>query len=160
MVKLLLTLLLTTVCAMPHDFHASITQIELNATSGRLEVAVKIFTDDLEAAIQPIGKEPLRLATERESSRSDDLIGDYVTRHLRIKVDGVPVVLAFIGKDHEADATWCYLESGPVNSFQKLDITNTVLFAQFDDQVNIIHLKKDGKTKAQMTNSSTPAATF
>jgi hypothetical protein len=160
MVKLLLTLLLTTVCAMPHDFHASITQIEYNPTSGRLELAVKIFTDDLEAAIQPAGKDPLRLATSHESSLSNDLIGDYVIRHLRVKVDGMATVLAFIGKEHEADATWCFLETGPVNDFRKLEIINTLLFSQFDDQVNIIHLKKDGRTKAKMTNAAQRTVTF
>lgn len=160
MVKLLLTLLLTTIYVIPHDFHASITQIESSATSGKLEVAVKIFTDDLEAAIQPAGKEPLRLATSRESTLSNDLIAAYVMQHIRIEVDGVTVVLTFLGREYEADATWCFFESGSVNDFQQLTVINTLLLSQFDDQVNIIHLRKDGKTKAKMTNASERKVVF
>ncbi|MCF8257863.1 MAG: hypothetical protein K9J06_09925 [Flavobacteriales bacterium] len=160
MVKSVCALLFAALCALPHDFHASITQIAVNEGTGRLEVAVKIFTDDLEAVIQPEGTEPLRLASPREDGRSRTLIGAYVTKNLRIRVDGVPVVFTFLGSENETDATWCYLESGPLGAFTTLDVTNTVLVSRYDDQVNIIHLKRAGKTKALMTNGGQHTVTF
>lgn len=159
-VQQLCTLLLCTLCLMPHDFHVSITQMALNDRSGQLEIAVKVFTDDLETAIQPKGTEPLRLGTEREDPRGKILIGAYINRNLRVKVDGAPVVLTFLGKEMEADATWCYFESAPIGKFSKLDVTNTLLIDLFDDQVNIIHLKRDGKTKAGMTNRGQSSVSF
>lgn len=160
MVKQLCTLLTAALCVLPHEFHVSITQIAHNDSSGQLELAVKVFTDDLEAAIQPKGTEPLRLGTDREDARSKTLIGVYINRNLRVKADGVPVVLTFLGKETEADATWCYFESGPLGKISQLEVTNTMLLDLFDDQVNITHFKHQGKTKAGMTNRDRPSQTF
>ncbi len=160
MLKALLICFFLLAPTTPHAFHASITQLELKSETGRLEVAVMMFTDDLEATIQPTNHPSLYLATPKEHPRAEALVNAYVNQHISIKVDGVPVKLTFIGKETEADATWCYLESGVIGKFKKLEISNTVLLAQFEEQTNIIHLKKDGKTQAKMTNNGTKKAVF
>ena len=144
----------------PHAFHASITQLELKPETGRLEVAIMMFTDDLEKAIQPVNHPALYLATAKEHPRAEALVNAYVNQHIALIVDGVPVKLTFIGKETEADATWCYLESEVIGKFKKLEISNSVLLAQFEEQTNIIHLKKDGKTQAKITNNGSKKAVF
>lgn len=160
MLKFLTLLAAIATLSSAHDFHVSITQMEQNGETGRLEVAVKVFTDDLEAAIQPAGMSTLHLATREEHAAADSLIRQYLLEHVRLHVDGIPVVLAYLGKETEADATWCYLESGPMGRIGQLKVTNTVLFTQFDDQVNIIHWKKDGKTRARMVSANERSVIF
>lgn len=160
MLKFLTLLAAFATLSSAHDFHVSITQMEQNGKTGRLEIAVKIFTDDLELAVQPAGIPKLHLATREEHAAADSLIGQYLLEHLRLHVDGIPVVLAYLGKETESDATWCYLESGPMGKIGQLKVTNTVLFAQFDDQVNIIHWKQDGRTKARMVSASDRSVLF
>lgn len=143
-----------------HDFHASITQIDVNAESKRLEVAVKLFTNDIEAAIQPLGQLPLQLGTAKENERTTTLLSAYLTKHLAVHADAQPVALKYIGKETEADATWCYFESEPMGSFSALTVTNTLLLAQFDDQVNIIHLNRHNRKQAKLTNAAAIKVVF
>jgi len=161
MLKVLSVVVTMSLSALPaHDFHASITQIDVNADTKRLEVAVKLFTDDLEAAIQPMGQPPLHLGTTKEHERTATLLAAYLQRHLALQLNGRPVSLKYIGKENEADATWCYLESEPTGSFSVLTATNTLLLSQFDDQVNIIHLNRKDSKQAKLTNASITKVTF
>lgn len=160
MLRLMLAALLGAVPNTMHDFHVSITQIELNAASQRLEVAVKIFTDDLEAAVQPADLPPLRLATGQEHAGSNEMVAAYVRKHVTVRNDGALIVLTYLGKETEADATWCYLESQPIEQVGRLEVTNSLLLSQFDDQVNIIHFTRDGKTRAKLTGAGEVSAVF
>ncbi len=161
MIKVFSVMMVMLGWAMPlHDFHASITQIDVNAETGRLEVAVKLFTDDLETAVQPAGQPALHIGTPKEHLRTEALLADHLRRHLLLQVDGRPAILRFLGKETEADATWCYLESDAIGSFKSLTVTNTLLLTQFEDQVNIIHLERSGIKQAKMTNAGGPRAVF
>jgi len=151
----LLITVLSSWAASAHDFHASITQIEYNEISGRFEIAAKMFTDDLELAIRPDDR-PVG-----ELLKSDSLlVANYLKERLRLKVDGSHVMLAFLGCETENDATWCYLESGPYEQLTGLSVRNTVLLEVFDDQVNIIHFTRDGKTNARMTSNGESEVNF
>lgn len=143
-----------------HDFHASITQIEHSSKSGRLEMAVKVFTDDLEAAIQPVGLPTLHLATAQERAESAALIEKYLVEHVAVRADGKAVQMNYLGKETESDATWCYFESRPIDAPHRVEVTNSLLLSLFEDQVNIIHLKKGGKTSAKITSASSKVAVF
>jgi hypothetical protein len=161
MLKMMSLLTAGLLTVMPlHDFHVSITQIEHSSKSGRLEMAVKVFTDDLEAAIQPIGLPTLHLATPQEHAESPTLIQKYLQQHVILRVDGKAVQMTYLGKEKESDATWCFLESLPMDEPQRLEVTNSLLLSLFEDQVNIVHFKRAGKTSAKMTNASTKTVVF
>jgi hypothetical protein len=53
-----------------------------------------------------------------------------------------------VGFEVEKEAAYGYVEVTNVPSLSKLDITNTVMYDKFDDQVNIMHVKYKGERKS------------
>ncbi|MEM0999147.1 MAG: DUF6702 family protein [Bacteroidota bacterium] len=148
-----LTLLLSAVSRTPepagaHDFHVSITDVRHNPEQKSLEVAVKIFTDDLESALEGLGAPPLRLHTEREHPKTDSLLARYLNHRIQFDVNDQQVTGNFLGKEYETDATWCYIEFADVPDPTTITVTNRLFFERFDDQSNLVHLEVHGKKKS------------
>lgn len=133
-----------------HDFHVSITDMRYNPENRRLEVAIKIFTDDLETALEGLGAPKLRLNTDREHRKSDSLIGRYLANRMQIKVNGDAVTGNFLGKEYETDATWCYIEFIAVPQPETIVVSNRLLFERFDDQSNLVHIEVGAEKKSML----------
>lgn len=123
-----------------HKFYVSLTEIRYNPGSERLEVSMRIFPDDLDRALEQNFGISTHLATELESNEADSLLQVYLGFHFALEVDGVPVILKYLGKEPEADAIWCYMESEAINNFGSIQIRSSLLTEEFEDQVNIIQV--------------------
>src|SRR5277367_5720430 len=80
-----------------HPLYISVTEINHNAKDKILEISCKMFTDDLETVLEKVAKTHVDLTAPAGKPVSDKLIEAYVEKHLRLKVDGKPVVLQFVG---------------------------------------------------------------
>jgi hypothetical protein len=140
-------LLLTTAV---HPFFISICQINHNARSKTLEMAVKIFTSDLETALEAQGSGSLNLGTPREAGGADEIIAAYLNREMEIKVNGQVAKGTFIGKEVEMDVIWCYMEYPNITDVREFDMTNRLLMEQFESQTNIVHITVNGVRKSMM----------
>ena len=69
-------------------------------------------------------------------------IEDYFNSKLHVFFDSNKFELDFIGLESKNEIYVCYLEVEKLPDFQDLIIDNQVLFDQFNDQQNIIHVKK------------------
>jgi hypothetical protein len=138
-----------------HPFHVSVTEIDHNATEKTLEIGCKLFTDDFESILEKTYKTKVDLTNPTDRAATGKLVSDYINKHFIIKVDGKPISLAAIGFEKESEATWCYLQGDNVAAVKKVEITNTLLYDLFDDQVGIMHVKVDGTRKS--TKLSFPA---
>ena len=136
----------------PHPFYISVCQIDHNPGNDALEVSFRIFTDDLELALEDMGTERLRLGTDRESEKADLYIGRYLERHVGIEINGRRVNAAFLGKEVDSDATWCYVEIEKTPVIRTMTLTNTLLFEAFEDQVNLVHVNVNGQKKSLVFN--------
>jgi hypothetical protein len=122
-----------------HEFHASIGDIKYNAESKAFEVALRMFTDDLSAALSK------QLGTKLKvdpNGKTNEQIADYTMRRFgMIGVKNQPMQLNFVGVEVEDDVVWVYLEV-PIGNFplQSLKVRNTVLMDQYEDQVNTVNV--------------------
>ena len=57
-----------------HPFHVSITTFQMNLVSHSIENTLKLFSDDLEDAIQYDGLDPINLGSKNEYIKSDSPI--------------------------------------------------------------------------------------
>ncbi len=136
-----------------HPFHISYCQTDIRPESHRLEIAIKLFTDDLEIGIQKeLGTNP-HLATAQQTADAEALVARFLKQHLVFSPDGKPVPLTFIGFETKMDVVWCYLESDQMPAFTTLKVKNDLLISQFEDQNNIVQLTLNGKTKGLTLNS-------
>lgn len=151
---------LTSFKPAPHPFHVSVVEIEHNATDKTLEISCKIFTDDFESILAKNYHVKVDLINPSNKDAMDTLVKRYLNSHLAIKANGKPVVFNYIGYENEKEAAYGYIEVENVLSVSKLDITNTILFDKFDDQMNIVHVKVNGERKSTKLNYPDKEAGF
>jgi len=118
-----------------HKFYVSISEVNHNKETAALEISMKIFTDDLEAALEADTSEKLWIGDpEREVIATDSLLAIYFDKKLTLNINGKERKAVFLGKELEADVTWCYLEIQDVPAVKSVSIDNRILMELFDDQ--------------------------
>lgn len=156
----LLLILLTINCLVPsnlmnenkHPLHVSTTEIEFNSKEKSLEISCRIFTDDFETVLAKQFKTKADLTKPAMHKAMDELIKKYMENHLKYNINGKIFNASYIGFEIDHEATNVYLEVTNINSLQKLNLTNTILYDLFDDQMNILHVEKQGARKSVKTN--------
>ncbi len=131
-----------------HPFYVSVTEINHSQKTKTVQVSVRIFFDDFESALDKRYKTNINILKPKDRKQVDMLISDYIKSHLEIKANTKLLTLEYLGYQIEEDAAWCYFESEKVESIEKLDIQNNILFEQHDSQINMIHATVKGRRKS------------
>jgi hypothetical protein len=145
---------------MVHPFHVSVIEINHNNTDKSLEISCKIFTDDFERVLAKNYKTKVDLIHPTNKAATDTLIKKYLTSHLTVRVNGKPVNFTYLGSENEEAATYGYMEVMQVSTAAKIDITTNIMYDQFDDQVNIMHVIVGGQRKSSKLNYPDKTASF
>jgi hypothetical protein len=141
MLALLLSFLSSFIFPAPitHEFHTSLAQVHYNQSSQSFEVTLRVFTDDMEAALTLLNN---NAQVTIDASQADKLIEQYLVKNLVfLDKQNQQKALSFIGKEVEVDVTWIYAEVPVADSPSGMRLQNTVLTELFDDQVNIVNFK-------------------
>ena len=146
--------------ALPHPFHVSVVETELNGAEHTLEISCKIFTDDFETTLAKNYNAKVDLINPTNKAAMDTLVKKYLFSHLAMKVNGRAVSFNYVGFEHENEAVFGYIQVDNVTSLSRLDITNTLMFDKFDDQVNIMHVKVNGDRKSTKLDYPDKQASF
>ena len=134
--------------AVIHPFHVSVTEINHNAAEKTLEVSCKIFTDDFEDALTKKFKAKIDLVHPKDRAEMDKYVSAYIHDHLQVKADGKPVTLNYLGYEIDNEAAYAYLQADNIATLKKADITNTIMYDVFIDQVGINHVIVGGNRKS------------
>lgn len=126
-----------------HAFYVSITEIEWSEEWGEVHIKVKIFTNDLEDALEKAGMGKLYLNSEKEMNTAQAGIFQYLNNKMALYIDQEQLPLSYVKRKYLDDACWIYLKAGQACQVHTLGIKNKVLLELFDTQTNIIRLKTD-----------------
>jgi hypothetical protein len=129
-----------------HPFYVSITEVKYNENSHKMEIGCRIFYDDLEEALGSERNVKIDLIKPSDRILVDSALAQYMKGHLLLKVNGKPITLTYLGYQIEDDVAWCFLESSEVTDFKNIEFRNALLFNQFKNQTNIMHIQV-GKTR-------------
>lgn len=143
-----------------HDFHTSVMQIDHNEKNRSLEITVRLFTDDLCLALENSGAPKMELGTQSELPSANEYIETYLKEHLSLTVNGKKVGYNYLGKEAQLDATWCYLEVEKVGNVKNLEIENSIMLREFDDQTNLVNLNIKGRKKSGMSRKGVTKLSF
>ncbi len=135
-----------------HPFHVSVTEISYNGHNKHFEISVRIFTDDLENALEKYANTRFDLIQSLNDSSVQKILESYMLSHFVVKQYGKPVPLNFLGSEPDEDVIWSYLESPPVENPASIWVRNTLLLDLFDDQVNLVHLVIGQNTRSRKYN--------
>lgn len=152
----ILTLLLVfiSLAFSEHKFYVSLVQLDHNEKDTLLEITMKIFTDDLENALEVQSGLLLKLGTQHELPESDSILVKYISDNFKLKLNGQDLIINYLGKEVDLDVTWCYLEVSGVEFIEKMEIIDKMLTEIFEDQSNLIKVKYKGKESAALLNRS------
>ncbi len=143
-----------------HPVYVSVTTIEHNAKDNTLEITCKMFTDDLENALKKNTNTKLDLYKKSDKAKADGLIQAYVSKHLLLAVNTVPVRLEYIGYEIEEESTLCYFQVNNIPGFKKCEVTSTLLYETQKEQMGIIHAIKSEKRKSYKLQNPDMNAVF
>lgn len=124
-----------------HTFHFSETLIEWKPDSGRLQMTMKVFTDDWDLAL---GDTLQHKAWE--TAVLDSLYARYIEQHAVFSQDGKPILWNYLGFERDGDVYYHYLESLPMAEPKAIDCQFIVLMDVYEDQKNLLNFRKNGKT--------------
>jgi hypothetical protein len=120
-----------------HEFHSSLTQVQYNRVAQTLEVSIRMFTDDLEAAITKENNKSFHV----DYPEADQMVTKYVLNHFKLQdTKNNKKQVNYVGKETDVDVTWVYLEI-KVEGNVKLRLQNSLLMELYSDQTNIVNLK-------------------
>ncbi|WP_316821632.1 DUF6702 family protein [Pedobacter gandavensis] len=131
-----------------HPFYVSVTEITQDPKSKTVQISVRVFFDDFEKSLDHQYKEKVNILKPVDRKKLDLLIGDYIKKHLQLKINQQAVVYKYLGYEIEEDAAWCYFETQPLPPIKTIEIKNDVLFAEHESQSNMIHVTLNGKRKS------------
>lgn len=135
-----------------HEFYVSLTEIRYNPSTERMEVSMRIFSDDLDRALlQRTGIET-QLGSELEAPSADSLLSAYLLECFSLQINGENAEFHYLGKEPETGAIWCYLESEPVSRPQTVTIVHELLIEIFPEQVNIVQVYQEKWNKGLLLN--------
>ena len=135
-----------------HPFHVSVVEINHNAGEKSLEISCKIFTDDFEKVLAKNYKTKVDLINPPNKPAMDSLVKKYLLSHLSIKANGRPVLLNYLGFENDHEAAFGYIEVPNVTGLTTIDISTSIMYDMFDDQVNIFHVIVNGNRKSTKLN--------
>lgn len=131
-----------------HKFHVSVTQIEYNQKEQSAEITIRVFADDLETALSQHAKRPIKIdpATANKDKRLGETVIAYLRENFQLKTAaGRPVKLGWVGLEWQTDMFWLYVEGKLASGLEGTQLRNKVFQELFEDQVNIVNSKIDGK---------------
>ena len=144
-----------------HPIHLSVTEVNYSVKDKTFQITSRIFIDDLELSIRAAKKEnELNLLEPGSGRKTEDLAAEYLAKHLKVKIDGKPVALQFLGSEVEDVALICYIESPVIKKFKTIEVMNDVIQETHADQSNLVHVSFSGQVKSARLMRENPSEIF
>jgi len=137
-----------------HPFHVSTTEIAYATKNKSLEITCRIFTDDFESALAKKFNTKVDLYSKNTEKEMNVIIKTYIEANLKLTANGNLLKTNYLGFENDHEATNVYLEVENTPAFKTLTANNSILYDLFDDQLNILHVEKNGSRKS--TKASYP----
>ncbi|MCH7408033.1 hypothetical protein MM239_01385 [Belliella sp. DSM 111904] len=134
--------------AMFHPFYISLTDIRYNEDQQSLEIAQKIFWDDFEISLSKTFESKVDFINPENTDRLENMVKKYLLTHNQITINGKAIKLNYLGFEIEEDAAWFYLEGVLTETPNSVEINNTILIKEFDEQQNLVNFYMGRKPKS------------
>lgn len=131
-----------------HKYYLSVTDVSYNEEEASIQMITRLFYDDLEDVLKERYDESLLVDATADQEKLDVYIKKYISKKLKITVNGEAKVVSFVGKEYEDDFVVCYIEVSDIRSLTTLEIENTMLMDLFPEQKNMMHTDILGKKKS------------
>lgn len=137
-----------------HKFYASLAQVE-RTPDGRLEVALRFFPDDLEAALRKATG--TRVVVE-DSAAFGSAFESWINATFALEADGRRTAFKYVGAEVRVKAAWVYVEAEWTHPLSASTMTNAMLVDLFPEQVNTVNFVEGGRRASKVFDRATRRA--
>ncbi len=151
--KKLIILFLPVICIAlssfaAHKFYVSVTQVDYNEEEQSLQIISRVFIDDIEELLRERYDDNITLDPQEETAEVDQYLKQYFDQKLEFVINQKEASFVFLGKEYEDDLVICYLEIENISTLKTIQVSNQVLMDLFEEQQNIVHIKKGSDRKS------------
>lgn len=140
-----------------HPIHVSITDVEHDVSRKALEFTSRIFLDDIEQHVRyNLDELYLDITQPTEGFSTDKLIKDYFLPRMKVTVNGKLKEIDYVGHEIDGDAINIYYQVLGVKKLKSLTMENRILVDLYSDQVNMVHVKFQGKLRSMKMTPDEP----
>ncbi len=136
-----------------HPHHASFAEVEWNAESGKLEVALSVWPPDLEHAISLMRDRPATLETVRNLDR---VLQEYVAQTFTVSSrQSARHAIRWVGHEITVQEAWLYfeIEMNPrMTEFDSVRISNRLFFEFNPSQLNHVCLRVNSRIERSLSS--------
>ena len=151
--KVLVLATLFFLCGFKHPFYLGVTDLKFNTKEKVLQGSVKLFTNDLEAALKKIHNKTIDLINVKNKEEVTKILSDYLKKHFSLKINSKICNYKLIGFEREEEAIWMYVEFEKSELPKKIQVENTLLYDHLKDQMNITHIEVNNSKKSLKVNN-------
>lgn len=131
--------LLAVRAAMAHPFHVSLAEMEFNQEANAIEVALRVFPDDLELALREASGDD-ELVLERAENLAA-LVAEYLREAFVLtRAAGDAAPLRWVGLELNVKEAWLYFELLAPGELDGVSLTNRLFFEVRPSQINSVVL--------------------
>jgi hypothetical protein len=134
--------------AWAHKFYACLAQVE-HTTEGRLEVSLRFFPDDLEAALRKATGRAIGMANTKEFGAAFE---PWLNSVFSLSAGRQASTFNYVGVEVSVEAVWVYVEAPWTESLDRSSMKNAILFDLFPDQKNTVNFV-EGKKRSSIVFS-------
>jgi hypothetical protein len=131
-----------------HKIHVSVTTLEFSQPRQTVEIVIRGFSDDLENALSRRAERAVKIdpATAGKDRKVVELVMAYLRSNFELKNKaGRPVTLSWNGIEGQPDMFWIFVRGRAPGGLEGAQLRNKIFCELFDDQVNIVNAKHQGK---------------
>lgn len=133
---------------MKHPIYVSTSEIDYNKEDRQLEIAIKIFSDDLEEVLSVEKGEKIEIGTDREHPQATAYIIEYLREHFKLEVNGKEASFEYVNRKLIRDeffSMWVLIQVPKINKLKSLVLENDILVDFNDGQQNHIKFRDSGE---------------
>ena len=136
---MLLFLAIWTNCIIMHPIYVSMTNMDIDAQKGDIELSIRIFTDDLETVLHNKYNVHGWIGSESEHQDSRRLLTEYVNDRFRVVVNNdIRIELATDSITIVGDMLWFNMTGSAKQTIKQIEIYNLLLLDFFSNQKNLM----------------------
>jgi len=130
-----------------HKHYISLTKVDFIKEKEVIQVTMKFFIDDIELALENRHGEAMELTTKEENKMADKFLEGYIRQKFTVWVNEEEKAYSYLGKEYENNEVFFYLELKNISDIKTIEVQNSMLFEEFEEQQNYIKLKIENVKK-------------
>jgi hypothetical protein len=156
---LLITICVSSFNKTKHPFYLGLTEINVKE-SGDLQVSIRLFSNDLENALERNYGNKIDLLNPKNKHQTDSLLNHYITKKFTINYNQKNIILNYLGYEKEEESIWIYYELIKIKKPKSIVVSNTLLYELFPSQSHIVRLKQASFSESKKITNPIHKAEF